>query len=78
MFEPIVLSTVLSTPQRLYFKEGEPGKDGTEAGQTVKTEKGRTKNEKKRFTPLDDFFFSWDWSVLRRFSCSSLFRLSLS
>jgi hypothetical protein len=38
-------------PQRLYFKEGEPGKDGTEAGQTEKTEKGRTKNEKKRFTP---------------------------
>jgi hypothetical protein len=25
-----------SSPQRLYFKEGEPGKDGTEAGQTGK------------------------------------------
>ena len=44
-----------------------------------KTEKGQTKNEKKRFTPLDDFFFSWDWSVLRRFSCSVLLpSLSLS
>jgi hypothetical protein len=36
-------------PQRLHFKEGER-KDGTEVGQTEKTEKGQTKTEKKRFT----------------------------
>jgi hypothetical protein len=26
----------MSSPQRLHFKEGEPGKDGTETGQTGK------------------------------------------
>jgi hypothetical protein len=30
--------------------EGEPRKDGTEAGQMEKTEKGHTRTEKKRFT----------------------------
>jgi hypothetical protein len=38
MPELILFRLLLSaiSPQRLYFKEGEPAKDGTEAGQTEK------------------------------------------
>jgi hypothetical protein len=64
------------SPQRLYFKEGEPGKDGTEAGQTGKD--GERTDQKEVHPRLTTSFSPGTGLFSVGFLVLSFFRLSLS